>query len=217
MRPTAASTSESGGTVLAIRTELYRKASRRLTTVRMRGRAIAISLLVGQWLHFCVVHVDSAQTMLRRQDMLQTIHDHHRALSGVSFLLGAWNFIHTDKTRLLSSGSDVRSDAHLAKFFEDTFSGFVEMRQLEHTFRRLAHDAGAFSTFSRIDRIYTSAHPSALMQHSVQAWVKGDLTTRTSASDHRAVEVDIRIRRRQTPHTSEELCRFPLHTSDYIC
>lgn len=131
--------------------------------------------------------------------MIQKIDDHHISLPGVSFLLGDWNFIRTDETRLLSSGSEVRSDAHLAKYFEDRFTGFVELRQPEHSFRRLARDAGACSTFSRIGRTYTSAHPSALLQHSVQAWVKGELTTRTSASDHRAVEVDIRLRRRQPP------------------
>lgn len=137
--------------------------------------------------------------MLRRQNMSQTIYDHHRALPGVYFLLGDWNFVRTDETSPLSSGSEVRSGAHLAKFFEETFSSFVEMCQREHTFRRLARDAGAFSTLRRIDRIYASAHPSVLLQHTVQAWVKGDLTTRTSASDHQAVEVDIRLRRRQPP------------------
>lgn len=138
--------------------------------------------------------------------MLQDIADYHNSREGISFLLGDWNCIHTDETRLLSTGPEIRSDAHVANFFEETSMGFLDLRQLEHTFRRLARSAGAFSTFSRIDRIYTSAHPSTLTQYAVQAWVKGDLATRTSPSDPRAVEVDIRLRQR--PPTQTQSLRY---------
>lgn len=77
-----------------------------------------------------------------------------------------------------------------------------------NTCRRLARSAGAFSTFSRIDRIYTSAHPSTLAQYSVQAWVKGDLSTRTSPSDHRAVEVDIRPSPPPPGTETQDICYY---------
>lgn len=196
---TTDATTTSGGTILAIRSTLYDKATRRHTQTHMRGRALTVSVYIGQWLHFCAVHVDSSHTMLKRQKMLQDIANYHKDRAGGSFLLGDWNLIHTDETRLLSSGMKVCSDAHLAKFFEDTFLGFLELRQPEHTFRRLARSAGASSTFSRIDKIYTSDHPCTLAPYLVQAWVKGDLSTRTSPSHHRAVEVDIRPRQRPPP------------------
>lgn len=221
MPPNSAATSTSGGTVIAIRSDLHARATDTCKRVHMQRRAMTYSLHLGHWYHFCAVHVDIALTMLTRQRLLRDIAAYHARLSGITFLLGDWNFVPSDETHLVTDRGEVRSDSSLAQFFEDTFAEYLELREPAYTFRRLAREAGAPSTYSRIDRIYTSAHPSALAQFTAQAWVKGDLSARDAPSDHRAVEVSIRTRskpplQRLKPHVTQH-CMFQAKFLDDMC
>lgn len=89
------------------------------TRVHMQGRAITDSLQLGHWYHLCAIHVDASLTSLTTQRLLRGTASYHADLSGVSCLLGDWNFVPSDETRLVTDAGEVRSDSTLATCFDD--------------------------------------------------------------------------------------------------
>lgn len=69
--------------------------------------------------------------------------------------------------------------------------------QHDFMFRRLAKDKNGGSTLSRIDRVYTSLHPTVLEEFRVQVAVRGGWERALAASNHKAVTV--RLDRRVVP------------------
>lgn len=138
----SAGSSSAGGAVLGLRIALTQSATSSTTAVHMRGRALTRSIFIGQWLRFTAVHVDSSLTLRRRKQLLDDIAAYLADNGGISFLLGDRNFLHSDETRLLSSGEEVRPNTALASHFGELFKDFIELRQQEPTFRRLARASG---------------------------------------------------------------------------
>lgn len=58
------------------------QASSILTTMHMRGRAITLSVLLSDWTHFAVVHVDPPWLMSRRVQLLNFISVFLRRVGG---------------------------------------------------------------------------------------------------------------------------------------
>lgn len=155
----SAEMSDSGGTTITVRSPLADKVTRRIIVVRSRGRSLTHSLCIGQGAHFSAGRVDPLLSLLRRQQVLASIHMIVGTQPGTSFLFGDWSLVHSDETHLLSSGANLRPDVALARHFGDSLSGHIELRKQEHTFRRIARYPGAPTLFSRIDIAYTNLHP----------------------------------------------------------
>lgn len=186
--------------MLAISNALARAAWHANTVIHMRrGGALTKSIYVGQWLRFTAVHVDSSKTLRHRKQLPADTANFHKGDGGVVLLLGDWNSLHADETRLLSSGIEVKPGTALARHFEEVFKNYTELRQQERTFRRLARNPGEDSLFSRIDSIYTDIHPTTLARLHIGVWVRGGLARRDNPSDHRPVEGMIRERSRRPP------------------
>lgn len=96
------------------------------TAIHMRESSVSKHVF-GQWLLFTVVHVDLSLTLRRRKQLSDDIAAYHSVNGAISFLLGDGNFLHSDETRLLSSGEEVRPITALASHFEELFKEFIEL------------------------------------------------------------------------------------------
>lgn len=183
----AAGTSSEGGTIIGIRSTLFARITEHITKVHRRGRAITWSIRTASWTHFTSIHVDVTETMLARKNLLSDIHRYCEQRGGRSFIMGDFNFVVSGDSRLQGDGTHTYSQSHLADHFEAVFSDYCELMQHDFTFRRLARDSTGPSTFSRIDRVYSSLHPTAFEDYRVQVTVRGGWERGKAASDHRAV------------------------------
>lgn len=130
--------SSAGGTVLCLKVALFDRASEVRRTAHARGRALIVSLRLGDWVHFTAVHVDPALSHLHKRRLLSKISTFLHQQSGNSyFLVGDWNFLASDECRMSGSGDDIRNNESLGRRFDECFESYVELMQRDFTYRRL--------------------------------------------------------------------------------
>lgn len=188
-------TSAGGGIVLAIRKQILRRADEMVLKVISRSRIIVVSVKAGCWSHFAAIHIDPGQTMCERQRDLGKLAHFLDQSEGISYMLGDWNFVHASDSRMTGSGIERGSNDCLGPFFEGAFPEFVEWVQHDYTFRRMARRVGVETLFSRIERVYCNAHPTAYEDFLIQVVVRGAWEGRRTASDHLAVVARVVLRR----------------------
>lgn len=81
------------------------------------GRATTLSLCLGEWVHFAVAHVDSPQTLATRKRLISDMSSYLEVQPVVVFVMGDWNFVHPDETRMTSTGDELRPTVNLAQLF----------------------------------------------------------------------------------------------------
>jgi hypothetical protein len=111
-------------------------------------------------MEFVSVHVDPAWSKTLHREFWECLRV--QVSSPASFLLGDWNFVHSDEGRLsVVSGASTPQAGGIDLDFEHTLANFTEIYQDEFTRKG---GAAALKTLSRLDRCYCSLPPAILFE-----------------------------------------------------
>lgn len=185
------------GTVLAVRREWVDRAVEVSWAELFKARAVAVELRFESFaLALVSVHVDLRVPMPAKRVALAKI---RRCLDAreraFALMLGDWNLVPSDETRLPGSGQTMVPNGPVGEAFEVQFSDFAEVHQPDCTWGR--RDSAGHPTLTRIDRAYAKVDH---LDAQKLAWTSaarggGCLDARHRASDHLPVSVASRERR----------------------
>lgn len=155
-----------GGVILAVHLSIVGAASeiRAHTHTHMRSRAITVSLVLGGWVHLTNVRMDPTLPYAQKRRLIIEISHILSRQRGNSYMLGDWNLVLPDESRMSGLGVDIDTMDTMdtmADVFDDNFRNHIELVQRDLTFGRLAREIGGHSVVSIIDRISAGWHPAA--------------------------------------------------------
>lgn len=182
-----------GGVIIALRRNCGETLDPVLVTVLRTGRIMALRLaLGGDVLHTVIVHMDLALPPRSRQACLREICRYlHQHAGEAAVVVGDWNFLHADESRLRHGADEVQAGRAESDAFDSMFQDLGEPYQPLMSFALGA--PGTRTVQSRIDRWYTNISELDLGEWLVTAAVRGSLQERNSPSDHIPVVVSTQM------------------------